>query len=213
MLIIRAVMPERGAQRDSLVMVGSVALLMLLTVDGRFSPLDSAVFLLLYGGYLAHLYRTNRSVEVEEGDLSLPAALVFVMVGSGTLLWGSFMLIHGAVGLAIDVGFSTLFIGLTVVAIGTSLPEMATSLAATLHGSRGIAVGNIIGSNIINTFLVLGVAGAIAPIDVDASFLSYQLVILLAVSLVLTLMCHRRMARWMGIMLLALYFPLFLFLS
>jgi len=211
-LLIRALVPEREAKRDSFVMVGSIALFFVLAIDGSFSVIDGVIFIVLYGGYFLHLYRSHKDCGIEETKHGLNKALVLVIVGSASLVGGSWLLVEGAVGIANEFGVSKLLIGLTIVAIGTSLPEIAASLTAVLKGSKGIAVGNIIGSNIINTLLVLGVAGMIAPISVSSDFMMHQGTIVVGVSILLMGMTRVKMARWMGIVLLALYFPLFLFL-
>lgn len=211
-LLIRSLVPDKEAKRDSVVMVGSIALFFGLSLDGEFATHDAIIFLALYGGYFVHLYRSHKDCGFQETKHSLAMAFILVVIGSAALVGGSWLLVEGAVNIAYEFGVSKLLIGLTIVAIGTSLPEIAASIAATLKGSKGIAVGNVIGSNIINTLLVLGVAGAIGPIVVSDSFMMYQGAIVIGVSALLMGMTRIKMARWMGIVLLILYFPLFLFL-
>ena len=211
-LLIRALVPDREAKKDSFVMVGSIALFFVLAIDGSFSVIDGMIFIVLFGGYFIHLYRSHKDCGCEETKHSMNKAVALVIIGSASLVGGSWLLVEGAVWIANDLGVSKLLIGLTIVALGTSLPEIAASVAATLKGSKGIAVGNIIGSNIINTLLVLGVAGMIAPISVSSDFMMHQGAIVIGVSILLMGMTRVKMARWMGIVLLALYFPLFLFL-
>ncbi|HDS59483.1 MAG TPA: sodium:calcium antiporter, partial [Thermoplasmatales archaeon] len=102
------------------------------------------------------------------------------------------------------LGISSLVIGLTMVAFGTSIPELASSVAAALKQRHGIAVGNVIGSNILNVLLVLGVAGAIRPIG-GGDKLVLTLPFLLLVSVLLVVLTRREIKKWAGVLLLSLY--------
>jgi cation:H+ antiporter len=127
--------------------------------------------------------------------------------------------VDAAVGIARLLGLSDLVIGLTVVAVGTSMPELATSVLAGLRGERDIAVGNVIGSNVLNILLVLGVTGIVAPagLPVPEAALRFDLWIMLAAAVVCLpiFLAGRRIARWEGAMLLGYYvaYTAFLVLS
>jgi len=122
---------------------------------------------------------------VEEAKkASIPVQVVLMLAGLGMLVLGSRWLVNGAVEVATRLGVSQLVIGLTVVAAGTSLPEVATSVLASLRGQRDIAVGNVVGSNVFNLLGVLGIAGALSSgIVVPPAALAFDLPVMTAVAL------------------------------
>lgn len=110
--------------------------------------------------------------------LELAVGLVLLVASSRALVWG-------AVAIAQSLGVSDLVIGLTIVAIGTSLPELASSIAAARKGEHDLALGNVIGSNLFNTLAVVGLAGVIAPMQAEAALLSRDVAVMTALTLVL----------------------------
>lgn len=136
-------------------------------------------------------------------------AVMWVVVGCIGLYFGGDWVVNGATKFAISVGMSETVVGLTIVAIGTSLPELVTSMRAALKKNTDIAVGNIIGSNIFNLLWILGIASLVTPLGFDKSSNFDILVVILASSLViLSLVIGRRMVikKWAGYLYLATYF-------
>ena len=135
------------------------------------------------------------------------------------LVLGSNFLVEGAVELARALGLSELVIGLTVIAIGTSLPELATSILAAIRGERDIAVGNIVGSNIFNLLCVLGLASLVSPqaIAVSANALAFDFPVMIAVAVACLpiFFAGYRINRWEGLLFIAYYaaYTLYLVLS
>lgn len=123
-------------------------------------------------------------------DVSMPMAVVWLVVGLGTLLIGADLLVDGAIGIAKMLGVSEVVIGITIVAFGTSLPELAVSLASALKGEYGLAIGNIVGSNIFNLLAVIGVAATIEPAALPPSVLSLHIFVMVAFTLVLFAMTY-----------------------
>ncbi|MDX5357768.1 MAG: calcium/sodium antiporter [Rhodobacterales bacterium] len=168
---------------------------------------------LLFAGLLVYLvtsYRNSQGTEEAEAMESaspLWKSLLWLAFGFAALLAGARFLVDGSVNIARSFGVSEAFIGLTVVAIGTSLPELATSLAAALKRHSDIAVGNIVGSNIFNVLGILGITAMIAPIPVDPRFLTFDLPALLAATLALAALLLWRpvIGRGVGALLLASY--------
>ncbi len=115
---------------------------------------------------------TEMNEELTQSSMTLKQAIIWLLVGLVLLIVASRMLVYGAVFIAQSLGVSDLVIGLTVVAIGTSLPELASSLIAIKKGEHDIALGNVIGSNLFNTLAVVGIAAAIEPMAVDAVVLT-----------------------------------------
>ena len=134
-------------------------------------------------------------------------SLLWVGGGLAGLLFGAKFLVEGSVSVARDFGVSEAFIGLTIVAMGTSLPELATSLIAAFRRHSEIAIGNILGSNIFNIFGILGLTAVISPISVAPRFLTFDLPIMIAVSLALVglLLTRPQIGRAVGGLMLVAY--------
>jgi cation:H+ antiporter len=142
-------------------------------------------------------------------------AALLLMLGSGLLVAGSQLLVTGAVSIATNLGISSLVVGLTVVAIGTSLPELATALVAIRRGERDMAVGNIVGSNLFNIGLVLGLPAMIfdGGIPVPPAAIAMDIPLMLAATLALVPLAFTGFvfARWEGILFVALYLAYLLY--
>jgi len=123
-------------------------------------------------------------------DVTMLMAVFWLIVGLGTLLVGAELLVDGAIGVAKLLGVSEVVIGITIVAFGTSLPELAVSLASALKGEYGLAIGNIVGSNIFNLLAVIGVAATISPAALAPSVLSLHIFVMVAFTLVLFAMTY-----------------------
>lgn len=132
-----------------------------------------------------------------------------VVVGLVALVIGSRWLVSGASDIAVGVGMSELLVGVTIVAVGTSLPELATSVVAAIRGERDIAVGNVVGSNLFNLLVVLGLSAIVSPsgVPVDDTVIAFQLPALLFVSMLCigVLWTGYAIQRWEGVMFLVLY--------
>ena len=162
--------------------------------DGHLSRLDAFVLLgvlaaLVGWSILQGLRERSDTLGIEmEQELTarpmpLPRALVWLTVGLVLLIVSSRILVWGAVSIAQTLGISDLVIGLTIVAIGTSLPELASSLIAVRKGEHDLALGNVIGSNLFNTLAVVGIAGAIHPLDVPPEVLTRDMAVMGALTL------------------------------
>ncbi len=143
-------------------------------------------------------------------DVSMVMAVMWLVVGLATLLIGAELLVDGAIGIAKELGISEVVIGITIVAFGTSLPELAVSLASALKGEYGLAIGNIVGSNIFNLLAVIGVAAAIHPSALAPTVLSLHIFVMVAFTLVLFAMTYdydgkSRLSRAEGLALVTAY--------
>lgn len=148
---------------------------------------------------------------VLEKDLTLRAALVWLLVGFVVLLASARLMVWAAVDIAVALGVSDLVIGLTIVAVGTSLPELAASVAAVRKNEHDIALGNVLGSNLFNLLGVMALPGVIAPGPVDAEVLTRDYPVMIGLSLLLFIVAYsfkgsRRIERWEGGVLVFLYF-------
>ncbi len=143
-------------------------------------------------------------------DVSMPMAIMWIVVGLGVLLLGADWLVEGAIGVAKTLGVSEVVIGITIVAFGTSLPELAVSLVSALKGEYGLAIGNIVGSNIFNLLAVIGVASAIQPTAIAPTVLSLHIFVMSAFTLVLFAMTYdydgkAQLSRMEGLALVVAY--------
>ena len=206
-LIAPVVVQKQAMSRDIPVLIAMTALTVLLLVDGNVSLIDGAVLLVAFvaimGFNILSELKAKRKrrksggasdiSEVEEipaEGVSIGKAVLYLLVGLVLLIVSSRMLVWGAVYMAHALGVSDLLIGLTIVAVGTSLPELASSIAAARRGENDLAVGNIIGSNIFNTLVVVGLASVIAPIKAaDPAVMSRDVPIMSALTLLLFLIC------------------------
>lgn len=143
-------------------------------------------------------------------DLSTKMAIIWLTIGLGSLILGAEWLVTGSIGVAQSLGVSEVVIGITLVAIGTSVPELAVSLVSALRGEYGLAIGNIVGSNIFNLLAVIGIAAAIQPTSVAPSVLSLHIFVMVAFTLVLFAMTYDYdgkavLSRLEGVALLVAY--------
>ncbi len=133
----------------------------------------------------------SRDFEAEiPTDVRMSMAIIWLVVGLGTLLIGAELLVNGAIGIATELGVSEVVIGILLVALGTSLPELAVSLASALKGEYGLAIGNIVGSNIFNLLAVIGIAATIEPSALPPTVLSLHIFVMVAFTLVLFAMTY-----------------------
>ncbi len=217
---------ERLVRRDVPIMIGVSVLVYLLSLDGRLGRGEGVVLIagiLAYVGGLVFRTRRTEPDQLDVGaDLQLAPAkhwlgdVAFVVVGLALQVLGARWLVNGAVEIATSLGVSELVIGLTIVAAGTSLPEVATSVAASMRGQRDIAVGNVVGSNIFNLLLVLGAAAVVAPggFAIPSGALTFDLPIMIAVAVACLpiFMNGYSINRWEGAVFLLYYIAYTIFL-
>ncbi len=210
--------------------VGIVAALALLAAGATVGLSREAglAFLILMAGYIYYAYRQervggahsaayDRAAAMEEVDPALvphdqpsgrlSVALLLFIVGLALIVGGGSLLVNAAIAIAQQLGVSDTAIGLTIVAVGTSLPELVTSAVAAWRRQGDIALGNVLGSNIYNILFIGGLTGAIAPTAIPASIMAFDLWALVAVSLVVLLFAFSggRLSRREGLVLVAAY--------
>ena len=137
--------------------------------------IEGIILLVILLGYIIYLiYTTRKSHDanvVEKPKLSLPKSIIFILIGIVGIVLGGDLVVNSASDIAMALGMSETLVGLTIVAIGTSLPELVTSLTALKKGENQLVIGNVIGSNIFNILFVLGASSAISAIPLDSSML------------------------------------------
>jgi cation:H+ antiporter len=217
---------DRVVRREIPIMIALTLLLFPLTMNHEIGRLEGALLVGLLALYLTYVFYRGRKAPApliseysqlakgKKGKKSLSILLDLGLLVAGTLglLMGGRAIVESAIYLSRNLGISELGMGLTVVAIGTSLPELATSIMAATKKQTDIAVGNVIGSNIFNILAVLGVTGVIKPIDVDPGVLWVELPAVVMLSFLVLLVClspmtkgEFRIRRWEGALLLGTY--------
>jgi cation:H+ antiporter len=207
-ILLMSIIVKREAKRDAFIMCGiTLLLLLLMGYDGQLTRGDGMFLVFIYILYFIYLAKTREHMPVVISHRkTLRKDTLLVIVGCTSLLVGSEFLIRSAVFIAMSFGVSTLIIGLTIVAVGTSLPELASSVAAALKGSYGIAAGNVIGSNIINITLALGAASIVRTIPVAADVKSIIMpMVLLFSGLMLVMTLKSKIHKFEGAVILGLY--------
>ena len=221
-LIAPLVVHEQIIRQEIPIMLGASVLVVVMALDGRITRIESALLFALVIGYTFYLIRQSRRASREteaEYNAEMPPDSrwdrhwsvqgALIVVGLAALVLGSHWLVGAAVVFAQAFGVSELVIGLTVVAVGTSMPEIATSIIAALRGERDIAVGNVIGSNVFNIFSVLGITGLVSAggIPISEAARTFDLWVMLAVAFACLpiMLTGREIARWEGAVFLGYY--------
>lgn len=191
-------------------MIAITVLLFVQGRDGSISLTDGLVLAAAFLVYLFYLYKmamkNNVDDELQEAGLPVSRCLVCAVGGLALIIWGSNVTVGAATEIAKYAGLSERFIGLTIVALGTSLPELFTSVAAARRGNADIAIGNIVGSNIFNILFVVGLSAMIIDIPFAAAFnFDTCVAIGAAVLLWLCVLRTQRLARWGGLLMLGCY--------
>ena len=187
--------------------------------SGTVSRLDGVILLLFFAGFLWYVYKQLKTDPnaIETTHIVLPPWKIysFIAIGLGSLVLGGKLVVDSAVNIAHVLGISQTIIGLTIVAAGTSLPELATSVVAAIKKKNDIAVGNIIGSNIFNIFLIIGVSSIVRPLTYIASFNTDMYILGIGTLLLFIAMFiggKKKLDRWEAAILLSAYIGYVLYL-
>jgi cation:H+ antiporter len=198
-------------------LVASV-MLYLLSQDGQISRWDAAILFVFFMIFMTITIKESKSADSKKEDTQIKSikvwkAVAFLLIGLTGLILGSNIFVNGATKLATTLGVSDAVIGLTIVAGGTSLPELATSVVASRKGNSGIAIGNVLGSNVFNILMILGITGLITPMSihgitqVDLTMLVVSMILLWLFSFT-----KYRIERWEGAILSILFIGYIIYL-
>lgn len=195
-------------------MIFTTVLLLVLGLDGTITLMDGVILWVAFMFYLGYLFRMakNGEGEVEEinGDRPLWKSAIWSVIGLVLIIAGSNVAVEAATTIARSLGLSERLIGLTIVALGTSLPELFTSVSAAKRGNADIAIGNIVGSNIFNILFVVGTSALVTPIPFAAAFRVDTMIAIGTAVLLMVCCLHRsRLSRKSGFTLLASYLSYF----
>ncbi len=211
--------PESANRRDGVVLIAGTALFVLLCAQGQLSALSGGVMFVAFVGFLASTYRREAKDESAAAEhilevegirpMASPVGIVILtlLAGLAGVVWGADLLVEGGVAIARAFGVSDEVIGLTVVAFGTSLPELAASVVAAYRGHSDIAVGNVVGSNLFNILGIAGFVAMVAPLPVAASILSFDIWVMAGATVLLLpiLLGRWHPRRSSGVFFLILY--------
>lgn len=191
----------------------SSVILLIMCLDGNISRLDAGILFVLF---LVFMYVTLKGAKTKDDDTTAKTdsiednkkpmaawlSIVWIIVGLACLIGGSNLFVEGATKVAEHIGVSEAVIGLTIVAGGTSLPELATSVVSARKGNSGIAIGNVLGSNVFNILAILGVTGVITPMHLQGiTMLDLSMMVVSTLLVWLFSFTKYKIARWEGIVL------------
>ncbi|MBP3321173.1 MAG: calcium/sodium antiporter [Clostridia bacterium] len=208
---------------DIPVTIGLTVLLLLMGLDGNITLIDGIILLVCFVAYLTYLFVMTKKHPEQAEEAALPAdsnkkhfllkAILMSVVGLAAIVLGSNCAVDGATGIATFFGVSDRIIGLTVIALGTSLPELFTSVTAALKKNSDIAIGNIVGSNLFNILMVVGLSSVITTVPFDSKFI-VDILFAIGAMLILFLSCivFKKVGRITGIVMLVLYAVYFVYL-
>ncbi len=210
------VISKTTVKKDIPFAVLASVLLFVFGLDNYISRIDAAILTVVFIIFMIYTVRTGikgaaenkQSSDSEPNKKPMPVwkAILFVLLGLACLIFGSNLFVNAATEVATELGVSQAIIGLTIVAGGTSLPELATSVVAARKGESAIAMGNVIGSNVMNILMILGVTGLICPMQVNGITMIDLGVLLLSITLLwLFSFTKYKVERWEGAVMLALF--------
>lgn len=197
-------------KRDFPIAILSSILLLFFIRDDYLSRAEGLILLLLMAAYLVMtvISAIRNPIIINDMERSLPmhTSLIYIGLGLAAIIIGGDLVVDNACRIAAAFGLSETLIGLTIVAIGTSLPELVTSITASRKGESGLALGNVVGSNIFNIMFILGMSSTVHPIASDAAAFT-DILILIALTLIIYIFCKLRgqMGRFMGAACAAAY--------
>lgn len=191
-------------------MIGISVILLVLGLDNTVNWYDGVILIILFVVYLTYLFRMAKQNQEEEAavnkEITVWKAIAGAVIGLLLIVFGSDVTVDAATAIAEFCGMSDRFIGLTIVALGTSLPELFTSVTAARKGNADIAIGNIVGSNIFNILFVVGLSALIVPIPFAVAF-RFDTLVAIGAGILLFLCCLKKhkLGRWAGCLMLASY--------
>lgn len=184
-------------------------MLLLMSLDNELSRIDAALLFaafILFMLYTLHLAKTGKQEEDLQPPMKPLKAVFYLLLGLACLIFGSNLFVEAATQVAKSLGVSEAMIGLTIVAGGTSLPELATSVVAAMKGRSAIAIGNVIGSNVFNILMILGITGVICPMDLKGiTLIDFGVLIGSIVLLWFFTFTKYTVARWEGAVLTLIF--------
>lgn len=195
-------------------MILVTVLLLVLGLDKTIGLIDGIILIIAFIAYLTYLFimaKNNKEEQPEAKQMAIWKAILLTIIGLALIILGSNVTVDAATAIAKAFGVSERFIGLTIVALGTSLPELFTSVSAARKHNADIAIGNIVGSNIFNILFVVGLSSVIIPVPFASNFIFDTIVAIVAAALLLVCCLKTKsLKRWAGILMLICYAAYFI---
>lgn len=220
-ILIFPILAEKQTKRVDFPMMMIASLLFaVFALNNMIERWEGLLFVVIIVGFTIYLIRSSRKnekskleeaigeeVNADEAKEPLWKSLIFLLVGLVALYFGSDWFVNGASDIASKFGLSDSVIGVTVVAFGTSAPELVASIMAAVKKQSDISVGNLIGSNIFNIFAVLGITASVKPVGVEESVVTFDMIWMLGIALLMVpmLFLGDKLGRWKGVVLIASY--------
>lgn len=214
-LIFPIPVPASSVKRDWPIMMGVSVLLFFISINGWISRLEGGILLALLAGYIVFSVIRSKGANQREEEITDKRLMSWWMAGILFLLscvglaFGADLLVENVALIAEEIGISKRVVSITMVAVGTSIPEVATSVIAALKKETDISVGNIIGSNIMNILSVLGFTSLVSPISISAEIARFDIPWMLGISLLFLLLMlpasRSRITRWEGSFMIVIY--------
>jgi cation:H+ antiporter len=219
-LIYPLAIDPKGFARDAIMLVASALACLAVVLYGRMSAIVGIAFIASLIVYVIYVYLQEKRVpdaaavvaehrceDARPGSSNIAVSLVMAIGGIGLTIWGAGYLVNGSIALAKGLGISDTIIGLTIVAVGTSMPELVTSVMAALRKHSDVAYGNIIGSNIYNVLFILGATSVIKPITIPEQIARFDIWVMLVATALLVIFARTgiKLQRWEGAVFVAVY--------
>lgn len=208
-MIFPAESPKDILKRDLWWNVAASIGLLLLILDGKLSRLDGIILLVAFVVYIGIMIRSalkNRGNSDLQETMSVPKSIIFVILGLCMIVGGGNLVVNNASAIATSWGMSEALVGLTIVAIGTSLPELVTSITASKKGDSGISLGNAVGSDLFNILFILGIAAVLAPITVAPELIIDTIIVIgVAILILIFAKTNKITSRLEGLIMVLLY--------
>jgi len=204
-VIILPIRSDRMVVRDGYAVLAATLLFFLAAIGG-IGRIEAAFILLAYLIYTVFLFRTTELTPDTSGvNRSVVLLIGLTLIGMALLFAGAPILVESATRLASDIGVDDTFIGLTLIALGTSLPELLTAVVAAVKGHEGIAIGNVLGSNLFNILMIIGVSGLIDPLEITGGMVMAIIPAMMLLTLLGIVLSRRTMGKKEGCLLLVSY--------
>lgn len=208
-VILPIVTDKAVLKRDMPFNIGITVVLLLVLLDGELSRLDGGILLVIFAAYMFLLFKSAKNGQNDEEapkQYSWLKSILLSVIGVGAIIGGGQLVVNNATTIAKNLGMGETLVGLTIVAIGTSLPELVTSIVAAKKNEPGIAMGNAVGSCIFNILFILGITGAIKPVAADSTFfVDVSILIGISVLMLVFAFTKRKTSRWEGATCVLIY--------
>jgi len=204
-VMILPIRTDRMVLRDGWAVILATGLFAFFAIGG-IKRYEAVIILLAFIIYTVYLFRTTTlAPEMGEKSRPMPLLIAVTLIGIILLFMGSPVLVNSATILSQEMGVEDSFIGLSLIAVGTSLPELLTAVMAAIKGHEGIAIGNVLGSNLFNILMIIGVAGIISPIEITSEMAGGVIPAMMLVTLIGVILSRKSMGTKEGVLLLISY--------